>query len=351
VLISEFPKPSDPSNPGNRILISIVVPTYNRERMLRAALESLACLSYPRDLYEVILVDDASSDGTAGTVREFMAKSPFRLIYLRQSHAGVTVARNRAIRVAQGDFLVFTDDDCTFAADWLERLLEAVDSPAVGAVGGPDPAPADSSLFARCVDFAFTSFIGTGGVRAKTGRSLAAYYPRGCNFLVARAAIERVGGFDPSLGAGEEIELGYRLRRAGYLLLYAARAPVYHRRRDTWRDFARQLFARGVTRVQLIRRHPGLLEWSYLIPPALVIAFAVGAMLSLARLLSAGLFLISVCSYLLLLGAGGFVGARGLRSGRAIIIIPPLLFLQHALYGVGFLTELIRPQYTIVGYR
>lgn len=344
------PDQLEPARPAAQPLVAIVLPTYNRVRMLRAALGSLAELSFPKDRTEVIVVDDASTDGTARMIREIMATVPFRLIYLRQRHAGVTAARNRAIRAARGDFLVFTDDDCTFASDWLERLLEAVTGPTVGAVGGPDPAPADSSLFSRCVDYALTSFIGTGGVRAKTGRSLARYYPRGCNFLVTRAALERVGGLDPTLGAGEEIELGYRLRRAGYRLQYAEGALVHHRRRDTWMAFARQMFARGLTRVQLVRRHPGLLEWSYLIPPLLVLALGVGATLTLARLLSPRLFLLPVFSYLLLLGSGGLHGARVLASPRAALILPALLFLQHILYGLGFLTALVRPQRSIPGY-
>lgn len=88
--------------------------------------------------------------------------------------------------------MVFTDDDCRAEPDWLSRLTNCLDSEKVGAVGGPDIAHRDDSLLAKCVDYAVTSFIGTGGVRRK-GKRIGKYYPRSFNMAVPAKVIEQVG--------------------------------------------------------------------------------------------------------------------------------------------------------------
>lgn len=331
-------------------MVSIVVPTYNRKELLRAALESLACLVYPTNRYEVIVVDDGSTDGTDRTIRNIMESGPLRLVYLRQPHAGVTAARNRAVRAARGEFILFTDDDCTFPPDWITRLLEPMGSATVGAVGGPDLAPEDATLFVQCVDYSVTSFVGTGGVRRKGKASLANYYPRGCNVVVRRTAIDRIGPFDPTLTAGEEIELGHRLKQAGYELRYAPGAFVFHHRRANWSGFARQMFARGMTRVELIRRHTGLFEWSYLIPPLLVLFLFAGAALYPFTAVPDSIYTVACLTYLLVLIAGGSHGAATIGQPRAALPIIGMLLLQHVLYGLGFWTEALQPRRKIPGY-
>jgi glycosyltransferase involved in cell wall biosynthesis len=331
-------------------LVSIVVPTHDRKIHLRAALESLARLDYPKDCYEVIVVDDGSTDGSDQVVRDAMGANAMQISYCRQQHTGVTAARNRALQAARGSFVALTDDDCTFPSSWLQLLLEQMDSASVGAVGGPDLAPVDASLFVRCVDYSVTSFAGTGGVRRKEKRAVGSYYPRGCNIMVSKAALDRIGRFDPTLTAGEEIELGYRLKQAGYVLKYAPEAFVWHHRRDSWKAFTRQMFARGMTRVELIRRHSGLFEWSYLIPALLVLCILTGSLLTLSGAIPPIVFFPCAAFYLLALLTGGLHGAIKIRKLRALFLISAVLFLQHSLYGLGFLAEALHPRRKIPGY-
>jgi glycosyltransferase involved in cell wall biosynthesis len=97
-------------------LISAVVPTFNRIATLRQTLTALAAQDYPD--YEIIVVDDGSSDGTGDVVtREFPA-----VRYVRQPNRGPAAARNVGIRAALGDIVAFTDDDCLPPVDWLSRL-------------------------------------------------------------------------------------------------------------------------------------------------------------------------------------------------------------------------------------
>lgn len=316
--------------------VSVIFPTRNRKAFLEEALRSLTELTYPKGHYEVIVVDDGSTDGTADVVQTIKTEKPGMIRFCQQRQQGITVARNTGISYARGDVLVFTDDDCTFSKDWLQRLLAHFDAADVGAVGGPDQAPADSPFLARCVDYTVTSFLGTGGVRRKEGRSLAKYYPRGCNMAVPRAVIEKVGGFDESLAAGEEIELGYRIRAAGYRLKYAAEACVWHKRRQTLRAFLEQIFTRGYTRVELVRRHADLLEPAYLVPPFMVGGGAIWLIASCLFPYPAKSLPLITSFCLIMLLVAGLHGARRVRDYRALLVIPLLLTSHYAMYGLGF---------------
>lgn len=321
-------------------IVSIIFPTYNRKADLQLALESLQALTYAHDRYEIVVVDDGSTDNSDQVVHSVQEDFPGALVYLKQSRKGITAARNLGIHRARGDLLVFTDDDCTFEKDWLQKLISHFDSPKVGAVGGPDRGPLDAPFLARCVDYTTTSLVGTGGVRRKEGLSLARYYPRGCNMAVPRRVLEDVGTFDETLAAGEEIDLGHRIRQAGYQLKYAPEALVWHKRRGTIKGFLQQMFTRGYTRVELIRRHAQLLEPSYLLPPLMVTGFII--LLSICFFVpSAQRLLVLLTSlYIIVLFLSGLHGARIINDRRSFLAVPVLLLLQHSMYGLGFISAL-----------
>jgi len=294
-------------------------------------LESLTGLNYPE--YEVIVADDGSTDGTQETVKEFG-----QIRYYRQEKKGISAAKNLGINKARGDILVFTDDDCRAEPDWLIKLTSCFDSEEVGAVGGPDIAHPDDPFLANCVDYAVTSFIGTGGVRRK-GKRIGRYYPRSFNMLAPKRVIEQVGGFDEGLEAGEDIDLSYRIKKAGYSLRYTKDAFVWHRRRDTISGFLRQIFVRGCTRVRLIRKHKELLEIAYLIPPFLVLL--IPALLLLSLIFPLVLIIPAILCLAILLTSGVHASLK-IKDLRALAIIPFLLFLQHVTYGIGFLVGSVR---------
>src|SRR5919201_2639274 len=102
---------------------SFVVPTFHRPEALRATLDALMELDFPRERYEVIVVDDGADQGTRELVDGFGGGSP-RFLYLSQDHRGVATARNRGAAAAEGELLVFLDDDIVVAPDHLERHLE-----------------------------------------------------------------------------------------------------------------------------------------------------------------------------------------------------------------------------------
>src|ERR1700686_3714969 len=110
---------------------SIIVCTHNRSGEVRENLPKVAGLDYPDDLFEGILVDNASTDDTQGAARDVP-----RARYFREDAPGLSHARNRGIREARGEFIAFIDDDASPERDWLQRLEKAFEDPLTACAGG-----------------------------------------------------------------------------------------------------------------------------------------------------------------------------------------------------------------------
>jgi cellulose synthase/poly-beta-1,6-N-acetylglucosamine synthase-like glycosyltransferase len=160
---------------------------------------------------------------------------------------------------------------------------------------------------------------------------------------VPREVIEAVGGFDETLAAGEDIELSYRIRKAGYRIAFDAAAFVWHERRTSPASFLSQMFTRGVTRIELVRRHRGMMEPAYFFPLVMVGGFTVLGGASVIFPVARPVLLGAAFVYGAGIWAAGLHGTALLKDGRAVFLIPVLLMLQHLMYGLGTLAAMARP--------
>jgi hypothetical protein len=124
--------------------VSVIVCSYNGDATLRECLASLAQLDYPD--YEVILVDDGSTDGTRAVAADFPA-----VRYLHQENLGLSAARNAGLHAATGEVVAYTDSDCVAHETWLLYLVQAMHAQGVEAIGGPNVPPPSDSWTAKCV--------------------------------------------------------------------------------------------------------------------------------------------------------------------------------------------------------
>ena len=231
---------------------SVVIPTRNRAATLRQTLAAVTAQDYPH--YEVIVVDDGSTDDTAGMVA---AEFPnVRLI--RQSNRGPAAARNRAIRESSGEVVAFTDDDCVPPGDWLTRLAEGYSRyPKVAGAGGrlePPPDVLRHSVLARYERFVAQSMYRVGDEDVLGGFECPAGGTN--NMSYRRAVLESAGGFDETFpyAAGEDADLKWRVCQAGAQILYIP-ITVEHLQAYTWQSFRRQAFRRGQGRARFEAKH------------------------------------------------------------------------------------------------
>jgi GT2 family glycosyltransferase len=208
--------------------VSIIVCSYNGAPTLAACLDSLGKLNYPE--YEVILVDDGSTDNTASIAAQFP-----QVRYIHQSNHGLSHARNTGAAAAKGEVLAYTDSDCMVDADWLYYLIATLLSGSYAGVGGPNVTPPAQNWIQACVAAA------PGGPSHVLLTDTIAEHIPGCNMAFHRWAFDSVGGFDPEYHkAGDDVDFCWRLQQAGYVIAFSPTAIVWHHRRFTLRAFLKQ---------------------------------------------------------------------------------------------------------------
>ena len=208
--------------------VSVIVCSYNGAKTLADCLESLGKLNYPD--YEVILVDDGSTDDTAYIASQFP-----NVKYIRQSNHGLSHARNTGAAAAKGEVLAYTDSDCMADVDWLYYLIGTLTSGEYAGVGGPNVSPPAQNWAQACVSAA------PGGPSHVLLTDIVAEHIPGCNMAFYRWAFENVGGFDPEYRkAGDDVDFCWRLQQAGGVIAFSPTAMVWHHRRFTLRAFLKQ---------------------------------------------------------------------------------------------------------------
>jgi hypothetical protein len=222
---------------------TVVIAAYNAASTLSECLSSIRELNYPD--YETVVVDDGSTDATS----EIANQSGVRTI--RVEHQGLAAARNTGVDAASGEVVAFIDADARADRDWLYHLVEAISRRDAAAAAGPNFAPDPQS--ARAAAMAAAPGLPR-EVRAGDDR-LAQLC--GCNMAITRAALLKVGGFDPMFtSAGDDVDLSWRLAASGETLAYAPGAVVIHERRATLAAYLRQQRGYGIGEGLLFRKYP-----------------------------------------------------------------------------------------------
>ncbi len=223
-------------------MISVVIPAYNAAGSLADCLRALQqqTCSCP---YEIVVVDDGSSDDTVAVAEQWGAH------VLRQTHRGPAAARNAGAKEARGDLVLFTDADCVPSTDWLAQLQGSLQDNRLTGVKGAY-ATHQREVIARLAQVEFEE-------RYRRLEKAPDVDFIDCHSLSLRkAALFAVGGFDPSVLNNEDVDLAYRFAERGYRLAFNRRAIVYHRHPTTLRHYMRQKFWRGYWRMQVYRRYP-----------------------------------------------------------------------------------------------
>jgi GT2 family glycosyltransferase len=224
---------------------SVIVPAYNAADTIAGCLEALLAQDYPAERLQIIAVDNRSTDDTAAVMRRYPV-----LVREERDVQSSYAARNTGLAAARGSVLLFTDADCLPEPSWARRLVAALaDDSAGGAAGRIEAAPA-TTLVER-----FQTELGVlDAARAFTQPALP--FAQTANAAYRRVVFERVGLFDPTLLSGGDLDLAWRVQRAGWGLAYAPGAVVRHRHRKSFRGLVK-LYAKNVHGAALLAdRYP-----------------------------------------------------------------------------------------------
>ncbi len=236
VTVSDFPKP----------MISVIICVYNGVHRVARAIESLAPSVVRYANYEVIVVDDGSTDGTQELVKNY---DDVKLICAE--HGGLSKARNLGADAAIGDIFAYTDDDCEVDPDWLFWIAKGYSEQEVDALGGPNlpPIPLDEDEAVVAAAPGAPSHVMLSDKEAE--------HIAGCNLSVRREAFFAVGGFSEVYQvAGDDVDFCWKLEKAGYKIGFHGAAFVWHRRRTSLLKYFKQQIGYGKAEALLMRDYP-----------------------------------------------------------------------------------------------
>ena len=237
--LAELPFPQGSRGPS----ISVVVCSYNGSRTIRACLDGLRRLEYPD--FEVIVVDDGSTDMTASIAHEY----PFQVV--RTPNRGLSSARNTGLAAATGEIVAYIDDDAWPDPHWLTYLAASFVGTAHAGAGGPNLPPPGDGWIAECVAHA------PGGPTHILLSDQQAEHLPGCNMAFRRAQLEAIGGFDARFrAAGDDVDVCWRVQERGWTLGFHAAAMVWHHRRNSVRAYWKQQVGYGRAEALLERKWP-----------------------------------------------------------------------------------------------
>lgn len=316
--------------------ISVIVPAYQAAHMIGECVTALVQQTLDRERYEILIVDDASTDGTGAAAQAAGADRVVRI-----EHQGPSGARNAGVAAALGEIVLFTDADCVPAADWIERMTAPfVDPEVMGAKG--TYRTRQEGVVARLVQVEFE-------IRYARMASL----PR-IDFVDTYAAAYRRalllehGGFDTAfpIPSAEDVELSFRLARQGYRFVFVPDAWVWHRHPDRLRTYLLRKGRYGFWRALLYLRYPDKIGGDAHTDPMLKWQLLLGGMIGVATLL--GMFwppLWGVAALLLALFLGStlpFVRWAWGRDRAVALIWPVVSLLRVWVQGAGLAWGLCR---------
>lgn len=235
----------------DRVPVSTVVPVYNDPAGIRETLDALVSQSYPEADYEILVVDNGSTDTTRSVVEGFADTYDHVELLVEDQIQGSYAARNRGIRHAEGDVIAFLDADVTVGEEWLEDAVAAMDRRDAEYLAcdvhleAPDASDSLATRFNKRSGFPIERYV----------ESLS--FAPTCCLLVARQVFAELGCFDERLISGGDVEFGNRVYNSGRQLHYVSDVTATHPTRSTVSALAKKASRVGRGRYQLRAYYPG----------------------------------------------------------------------------------------------
>jgi glycosyltransferase involved in cell wall biosynthesis len=314
---------------------SVIVPAYQAARMINNCVRALNRQTIPRDRYDIIVVDDGSTDETAAIAREACAD---RVIIC--PHQGPAAARNAGVAATSAEIVLFTDADCEPSPEWLERMVAPfADSRVMGTKG--TYRSRQRALMARLMQLEFE-------IRYERMASL----PR-IDFVDTYAAayrrslLSQSGGFDPTYPptSAEDVDLSFRLAGQGHWLVFVPEAWVWHHHTTSLRAYLTRKASFGFWRARLYLRYPEKIGGDTHTDPILKVQFGLVALiglLGLAGLAWGPIALAAAAAFIAFLATTlPFVRWAWSRDRAVALAWPVVTFIRVAVQGAGLAAGLI----------
>lgn len=319
------------------VAVSYVMPVLNEAAHLAEAVGAVLSQEYAGE-QELVLALGASTDGTDAVAERLAASDP-RVRLVRNPRNDIPIGMNLAIRAARHPVVIRVDAHAELPPGYTTTMVDMLRRTGAANVGGVMEARGRGP-FQRAVARAYNSPFGLGGGSWHHGDEEAecdsAYLG-----VFRREVLDEVGLYDETLRRAEDWELNHRIRAAGHLIMFTPKVQVTYWPRDNWDALRRQMYATGVWRGALVRRHQST-PWRYLPPPLVAGLVALSLVVALLQVLGVakgpGWALAHVPSLGYLAGVTA-VGATRLGGERVVdrLLNVVVLVTMHLAWGTGFI--------------
>lgn len=322
----------------DRPFVSVVIPMRNEAESIGACLEAVLAQDYPRDAFEVIVVDGDSDDGSVAAVTQIALRADASVRVLHNPARIVPPALNLAIREARGSVIARVDGHTRIDPDYVRVGVDTLRRTGADNVGGPMTAVGggllgDAVARVTASRFGVGSYFHYGTEEREVDTVYLGMWPR--------AAFVRIGLFDEELVRNQDDELNYRLRKGGGRVLLNPAMRSHYQNRQSLRHLARQYFQYGMWKVRVLQKHPRQMSWRHFVPPAFVAALAVlgAAALFWPPAAAAG----GALALLYVTAIGILATTLSAKDGAAAWAAAGVAFaIIHIGWGAGFLIGLLR---------
>ena len=322
--------------------ISVIMPVRNEGAVIADVLRRLVDQSYPMERFEIIVVDGISSDNTREIVSEIREHSGcIRL--LGNPFIWSSAARNIGIRAAKGDHVVIVDGHCEIPDDqFLQNLADAFRTSNADVIGRPQPLSISNATFIqKTIAYARSSWLGhhPDSYIYSEGEQFAPAISMGAAYR--RSVFDKIGFFDESFDACEDVDLNHRADMAGLRCFFSGKTKVnYHPRRSLCGLFS-QLTRYGRGRIRLFRKHGNVGSLKSMVPAIFVAGLIVGPFASLFHPMLMQAFGATMLFYFALVMLATINKCVEARDWSCCLLIPVVILTIHISSGWGMLCELL----------
>lgn len=328
-----------------REFVSVVIPCYNEERFIVKALEQLVD-QYPLEKYEIVIVDGLSTDATRARIAAFSESQPGLSIVIVDNPArNIPTALNLGVANARGTIIARMDAHAIPPAGYIERCVEVLDQPGVGAVGMPCLVkPGSETLTALAIACAVSHPFGIGDAKyrltdATSGQESVDTVAFAC---FRKELWEEIGRFNEELLTNEDYDFNYRIRQHGRQVILDRQGHCDYFARSTLSEVTRQYRRYGRWKAQMVKLHPGSIKLRHLVAPVFVVSIVV---LAIAGVFFYPIWLLLALELFLYFSLALYFGYRiasRVRGGIALALLMPVVFLLiHLSWGSSFLFGLL----------
>lgn len=319
--------------------VSVIIPVRNEAKHIARTLRGLAEQEFAVTDFEILVIDGESEDGTRDIVLELLPTIPNLYLFDNPKRLA-SAARNIGVQHAHGDFIVIVDGHCQIRdRHYLTKLVAAFESSRADTLGRPQPLRADNPTpFQNAVSAARSSWLGHNPASAIYSCRTGFIDPDNVAVAYRRNVFERVGMFDETFDACEDVEFNTRVRLAGLTCFFAPELAIEYQARSTLRALAYQMSRYGRGRAKLARKQISTVTIPSLVPAGWLLWLTIGVMLSARWWPFAIAFAASLAAY------GTLVLVESLRAARVAKLLTwrqlPFIFSAiHVGFGWGYLRE------------